>query len=142
MMEKQMARLQAFLMTLVLALWVGTNPADAQDRGIEDTIGQQLEAFKADDVGTAFDFASPLIKNIFRTPENFGAMVQQGYPMVWRPGEVTYLEQREIAGAIWQKVRIIDGAGRVHILDYQMIQSPEGWQINGVQLLREPEVSA
>ncbi|MCD1626066.1 MAG: DUF4864 domain-containing protein [Paracoccaceae bacterium] len=137
-----MTRLYAFLMTLVLAFWVGGNPATAQDRGIEDTIGQQLEAFKTDDVGTAFGFASPLIKNIFRTPENFGAMVQQGYPMVWRPGEVTFLEQREIAGAIWQKVRIIDGTGRVHILDYQMIQSPDGWQINGVQLLREPEVSA
>ncbi|MDP5334796.1 MAG: DUF4864 domain-containing protein [Paracoccaceae bacterium] len=127
---------------LVLALWMGTGAATAQDRGIEDTIGQQLEAFKADDFGAAFDFASPMIKNIFRTPENFGAMVRQGYPMVWRPGEVTYLEQREVAGAIWQKVQIVDGAGRVHVLDYQMIQTPEGWQINGVQLLKQPEVSA
>ena len=83
-----------------------------------------------------------MIKAIFRTPEDFGAMVQQGYPMVWRPGEVTYLEQREVAGAIWQKVQIVDGAGRIHILDYQMIQTPEGWQINGVQLLKQPEVSA
>ncbi len=137
-----MTRLQTFLMTAVIALWGWTVPAAAQDRGIEETIGQQLDAFKADDVGTAFEFASPTIKNIFRTPENFAAMVQQGYPMVWRPAEVTYLEQREIAGAIWQKVRIIDGAGRIHILDYQMIQSSDGWQINGVQLLREPEVSA
>ena len=62
--------------------------------------------------------------------------------MVWRPGAVTYLEQREIAGAIWQKVQIVDGAGRVHILDYQMIQTPEGWQINGVQLLKQPDVAA
>ncbi|MFU8862511.1 MAG: DUF4864 domain-containing protein [Rhodobacterales bacterium] len=137
-----MTRLQTFLMTAVIALWGWTVPAAAQDRGIEETIGQQLDAFKADDVGTAFEFASPTIKNIFRTPENFAAMVQQGYPMVWRPAEVTYLEQREIAGAIWQKVRITDGAGRIHILDYQMIQSSDGWQINGVQLLREPEVSA
>lgn len=137
-----MARLQTFLMIAVIALWGWTAPAAAQDRGIEDTIGQQLDAFKADDVGAAFEFASPTIKNIFRTPENFAAMVQQGYPMVWRPAEVTYLEQREIAGAIWQKVRITDGAGRIHILDYQMILSSEGWQINGVQLLREPEVSA
>ena len=127
---------------LVLALMLGVAPAMAQERGIEDTITQQLEAFKADDFGAAFDYASPTIKNIFRTPENFGAMVRQGYPMVWRPGAVTYLEQREIAGAIWQKVQIVDGAGRVHILDYQMIQTPEGWQINGVQLLRQPDVAA
>ncbi len=143
-----MARLQAFLITAALCCWVTlgfvvwTLPATAQDRGIEDTISQQLEAFKADDVGTAFGFASPLIKNIFRTPENFGAMVQQGYPMVWRPADVQYLEQREIAGEIWQKVQITDGAGRIHMLDYQMIQTPDGWQINGVQLLRQPQVSA
>ncbi|MDX5402020.1 MAG: DUF4864 domain-containing protein [Rhodobacterales bacterium] len=127
---------------LVLALVLGVAPATAQERGIEETITQQLEAFKIDDFGAAFDYASPNIRNIFRTPENFGAMVRQGYPMVWRPGEVTYLEQREIAGAIWQKVQIVDGAGRVHILDYQMIQTPEGWQINGVQLLRQPDVAA
>ena len=127
---------------LVLALVLGVAPATAQERGIEETITQQLEAFKIDDFGAAFDYASPNIRNIFRTPENFGAMVRQGYPMVWRPGEVTYLEQREIAGSIWQKVQIVDGAGRVHILDYQMIRTPEGWQINGVQLLRQPEVAA
>jgi hypothetical protein len=127
---------------LVLALMFVAAPANAQEQGIEETITQQLEAFKADDFGAAFDFASPNIKNIFRTPENFGAMVRQGYPMVWRPGEVTYLEQREIAGAIWQKVQIVDGAGRVHILDYQMIQTADGWQINGVQLLKQPDVAA
>lgn len=137
--------MQAFgrmMAALVMALVLNTAPAFAQERGIEDTITRQLEAFKVDDFGAAFDFASPTIKNIFRTPENFGAMVKQGYPMVWRPGEVTYLEQREIAGAIWQKVQIIDGTGRVHILDYQMIQTPDGWQINGVQLLQQPEVAA
>ena len=137
-----MQALARMMAALVLVLMLGLAPARAQDRGIEQTITQQLEAFKADDVGAAFDYASPNIKNIFRTPENFGAMVRQGYPMVWRPGEVTYLEQREIAGAIWQKVQIVDGAGRVHILDYQMIQTAEGWQINGVQLLKQPDVAA
>jgi hypothetical protein len=137
-----MQALARMMAALVLALVLGSAPSQAQDRGIEETITQQLEAFKADDFGAAFDFASPNIKNIFRTPENFGAMVRQGYPMVWRPGEVTYLEQREIAGAIWQKVQIVDGAGQVHILDYQMIQTAEGWQINGVQLLRQPDVAA
>ncbi len=137
-----MTRLHALALSLIAALWIVALPVNAQEKGIEDTISGQLEAFKADDFGTAFDFASLMIKNIFRTPENFGAMVQQGYPMVWRPAEVTYLEQREVGQEIWQKVRITDGAGRIHILEYQMIAVPDGWQINGVQLLREPEVSA
>ena len=43
----------------------------------------------------AFDYASPTIRGIFGSPDRFGAMVQQGYPMVYRPSEVRYLERRE-----------------------------------------------
>jgi hypothetical protein len=117
-------------------------PAGAQEDPVQQTILNQIEAFKADDFATAFDFASPSIKSIFMSPENFGAMVKNGYPMVHRPGSVRMLEQREISGNLWQKVMITDQAGRTHVLDYQMIQTPDGWQINGVQLLPEPGVGA
>jgi len=133
-----MRRIAFGLMTaLCLAL-----PAAAQEKGVQETILNQIEAFKADDFATAFTFASPSIKSIFMSPENFGRMVKQGYPMVHRPGEVRMLEQREVAGALWQKVMITDQAGRTHVLDYQMVETPEGWQINGVQLLPEPGVGA
>ena len=69
-------------------------------------------------------------------------MVRNGYPMVWRPGEVRFLALRDIDGALWQKVMIRDQAGELHMLDYQMIEGPEGWQINGVQILRRPDVGA
>ena len=62
--------------------------------------------------------------------------------MVWRPSELTYLELREIAGRLWQKVEIVDAEGRVHLLDYQMINSENGWKINGVQLLESNELAA
>jgi hypothetical protein len=117
-------------------------PATVKADPVQDTILNQIEAFKADDFATAFTFASPSIKSIFMSAENFGAMVKQGYPMVHRPGSVRMLEQREISGNLWQKVMITDQTGRTHILDYQMIQTPEGWQINGVQLLPEPGVGA
>jgi hypothetical protein len=55
---------------------------------------------------------------------------------------VRFLELRDIDGALWQKVMIRDQAGEFHVLDYQMIQTAEGWQINGVQLLRAPDVGA
>jgi hypothetical protein len=35
-----------------------------------------------------------------------------------------------------------DAAGKAHFLDYQMIETPEGWQINGVQLLEAAAVGA
>lgn len=126
------------LTALCLALPMGAAKADP----VQETILNQLEAFKADDFATAFTFASPSIKSIFMSPENFGRMVRNGYPMVHRPGSVRMLEQREISGSLWQKVMITDQSGRTHVLDYQMIQTPDGWQINGVQLLPEPGVGA
>ena len=125
------------LTALLLAL-----PATAQADPVQDTILNQIEAFKADDFATAFTFASPSIKSIFMSAENFGAMVRNGYPMVHRPGSVRMLEQRTISGNLWQKVMITDQSGRTHVLDYQMIETPDGWQINGVQLLPEPGVGA
>jgi hypothetical protein len=69
-------------------------------------------------------------------------MVENGYPMVWRPSNVTYLELREVAGQLWQRVMVTDQAGRAHLLDYHMVQTPDGWQINAVQLLPEVGVGA
>jgi Domain of unknown function (DUF4864) len=109
---------------------------------IEGVIQNQITAFQADDFATAFAFASPNIKGIFQTPENFGAMVAQGYPMVYRPDAVRMLELRRVAGNLWQRVMVTDQAGRTHLLDYMMIETADGWQINAVQLLPQAGVGA
>jgi Domain of unknown function (DUF4864) len=126
--------MRRFIACLALAVTFAT-VAQAQEEPIRETIQNQLDAFQADDFARAFTFASPTIKGIFGTPENFGAMVTQGYPMVYRPDTVTMLELREVAGGLWQRVMITDQAGNSHMLDYEMIETPEGWQINAVQLL-------
>ena len=119
---------------LSLALLVGST-AFAQDAEIEATIYNQIEAFKADDFATAFEFASPMIQGIFGNPSNFGAMVKGGYPMVARPLSVDFLDLREIAGRLFQQVQIQGPDGAFYILDYEMIQLNGGWRINGVQIL-------
>ena len=116
--------------------------ATAQGADIEATIGNQIEAFKADDFAEAFSYASPNIQALFQTPETFGRMVAQGYPMVWRPAEVRYLELREVAGTFLQQVMITDTAGATHILEYQMQELEGGWKINGVQIVKAPGSTA
>ena len=133
--------MRQFFLTFTLMLGL-TLPAAAQQEAITGVIDRQIAAFKADDFERAFSFASPNIKRIFRTPDNFGTMVKRGYPMVWRPAEVRYLQLREVAGALWQRVQITDASGRIHLLDYQMIQTEAGWQINAVQLLKAPGAAA
>jgi hypothetical protein len=117
-------------------------PAQAQQSDIEGVIASQIEAFRADDFATAFTFAHPNIKNMFRTPENFGRMVRNGYPMVWRPAEVEYLELRTENGRTFQDVRVVDGNGRVFVLEYTMSETGEGWRIAGVRILETAEFSA
>lgn len=124
---------------LAAALWIALAfAATAQGREIEGVIGAQIEAMRADDFATAFDYASPNIQSRFGSADNFAAMVRGGYPMVWKPSGLRYLELREIAGALWQKVQVTDAEGRVHLLDYQMVNTGNGWKINAVQLLPAP----
>lgn len=134
-------RLGAILAVLCIGLWATFAQAQTEQMpnpDIEATIGAQLEAFKADDFEQAFTYAAPNIQGIFQTPDRFGAMVRNGYPMVWRPGAVRYLELREIQGALWQRVEITDAQGDLHWLDYRMAQIDGEWRIAGVQVLRPP----
>lgn len=120
---------------LLAAALAWSAPATAGE--INATIQKQIDAFLADDVETAFSYASPGVRQIFRTPQRFAAMVQSGYPMVWRPADVRFLDRRDHPGAGQvQRVMIRDGAGTLHLLDYLMVPGPDGWQIAGVQILR------
>ena len=130
---------------LVLCLALGlTAPARAQSdpSSVETVIQGQIDAFLADDFETAFTFASPGIKRMFGTPENFGRMVRQGYPMVWRPAEVTFLGRETAGASILQRVQIVDGNGTVHVLEYRMSPGDGGWQIAGVRILEAAQLGA
>ena len=130
----------ALALSMTGSLWA--QEVLAPEPGIENTIQSQIDAFLQDDFGTACDFAAPNIRNIFRTAENFGAMVQQGYPMVWRPDSVTFGDLRAIAGGLYQMVILKDAAGNLHYLDYRMQMIDGQWRIAGVQILQAPDVTA
>ncbi|PZR00583.1 MAG: DUF4864 domain-containing protein [Cereibacter sphaeroides] len=127
---------------LLFSVTLGAVAQDAREPAIAKTIQSQIDAFQEDDFATAFSFASPNIKGLFGSPERFGQMVKEGYPMVWRPSGVRFLELREVAGGLWQRVMVTDQSGRTHMLDYEMVETSDGWQINAVQLLRNPGVGA
>ncbi len=129
-------RLLFVCLTALLLALPAARPAAAQEEPIHDTIQRQIDAFLADDFATAFTFASPAIQSMFGSPDNFGRMVREGYPMVHRPSDVQMGELREIEGRLWQKVYVTDAQGRGHVLDYQMVETQDGWKINGVTVLK------
>ena len=120
--------------------------AMAQDEGdraaIEAVIAGQLSDFVARDVPGAWEDASPMIQGMFGTPENFGTMVENGYPMVWDNSEARFLELREETGALRQTVMIEDPEGRLWVLDYEMVELDGVWKINGVEVRPAPDMTA
>ena len=133
------------MIRLILAMLLAVSFASApkaQTADVQDVISAQIEAFRADDFEKAFTYASPTIRGIFGTSERFGVMVRQGFPMVWRPGAIRFLEFRPNAGGTDQLVLIRDAEGVFHTLKYEMIETPEGWKINGVQFVGAPELGA
>jgi hypothetical protein len=113
----------------------------AADRGaIRSVIESQIAAFRRDDGAGAFAFASPTIKRMFGTPENFMDMVRGGYPQVYRPSSVGFGELMRAGDTLVQLVDIVGPDGLPVIAVYEMQRQPDGsWQINGCSLMRPPE---
>ncbi|MFT6451920.1 MAG: hypothetical protein ACJA06_001407 [Halocynthiibacter sp.] len=130
-------------MRFILALCLGlmaAQPANAD--AITDVISEQLDAFRAGDTARAFSYASPMIQGIFGEPDQFGAMVREGYPAIWAPSPPRFTAREESGAATLQRVLILDKEGVAHIMEYEMIEQAEGWKINGVREVPAPDISA
>lgn len=135
--------MRSIIIAIVISILAfGSARADGQDAGIEQTITAQLQAFTSRDVAQAFTFASPMIQGMFGSADRFGQMVENGYPMVWNPAEVEFIDLQTLGGVIIQRVEVVDQSGTLHYLGYSMIETEDGWRINGVQVLRAPALGA
>ncbi len=121
------------LLVLILLAAPAAARADGDPAAFRAVIQAQLDAFQRDDGAAAFAHASPMIKGLFRTPDNFMAMVIRGYPQVYRPRTVDFGAVITYRGQPTQLVYLTGPGGDAVIAYYQMQQQPDGtWQINGV----------
>ncbi|MEX0970126.1 MAG: DUF4864 domain-containing protein [Paracoccaceae bacterium] len=129
-----------FIFMLFFAPAIG-HAQSTQQADIRDIITRQLEAFQQDDFATAFTFASPALQGIFQTPERFADMVTGGYPMVYRPQDYRFDSLSALAGSSLQRLLVWDTNGRGFLVEYQMIETEDGWRINGVSVTPLPDVA-
>ena len=117
-------------------------PADKTE--FQRIIAGQITAFRADDGPAAYDFAAPVIKNIFPSPETFMAMVKQGYPQVYRPNSFKFDEvSADSAGRPTQRVTIVGPDGKTYQALYTMEKQPDGtWRIAACTIIQIPGVDA
>lgn len=137
------------LMTAELLVLFIAVPVRAQEIGeeaasqIRGVIESQLRAFQRDDGGEAFSYASPFIKQKFRTPDIFMQMVKTGYPSVYRPKAYEFRELLNEGGKAVQQVLFVAPDGSLKLARYYMMQEADGaWKINGVHVTEAPEAAA
>ena len=109
---------------------------------IQSTISDQLRAFASDNFIEAFTHASPGIKDIYGTVENFSNMVKKGYPMVWRYNNFEFLNLEETPQGYSQIVRITDQNDKLFLLKYFMKNVAGIWKISGVSIIETSDFSA
>ena len=104
-------------------------PADA--KAAQAVIQAQLNAFAADDAKSAFSYAAPSIRTQFGTADNFLLMVRQGYPMVYRPANVSFAKPEMISGKLVQTVQFSDLEGGEWVATYHLErQRNKAWRIS------------
>jgi len=108
-------------------------PADSI--AVQAVIRGQIEAFKKDDAKKAFTYASLGIHQSFGDDAlTFGMMVQQQYPMVYRPKSYKFDPTLELEGSIVQGLVIEDQQGAMVRAVYLLIKEVGVWKVSGVYL--------
>jgi hypothetical protein len=107
-------------------------PVSAADaKAAQSVIQAQLNAFAADDAKRAFSYAAPSIRTQFGTADNFLLMVRQGYPMVYRPANVSFAKPEMISGKLVQTVQFSDLEGAEWVATYHLErQRNKAWRIS------------
>lgn len=123
---------------LVLAGACGASALDDADRSaMRSVIQGQIEAFKHDDAATAYGYAAPSIRGMFRSQDAFLDMVRRGYAPVYKPRSVEFGPARESETGPEQAVAVQDASGADWDAVYSLEKQPDGsWKISGCRLVK------
>ncbi|MBO0902090.1 DUF4864 domain-containing protein [Jiella sonneratiae] len=134
------AVLFAFAATMLLATPVAARADDAGD--IRAAISAQLQAFNADDGGTAYSYAAPNIKAMFPSPDVFMTMVRSAYDPVYHSSGAAFGTLKPEGTGFRQEVHLTDRDGRSWIASYTLERQPDGsMKITGCSLRKGDDVA-
>jgi ketosteroid isomerase-like protein len=127
------------LASLSFGLATVARAASDQDQ-IKAVIEEQLNAFAVDDGATALTYAAPMVKQIFRTPEQFMAMVKKGYQPVYRNSARLFGDVfQDGLGRPAMRVVLTGADGKRYEAMYAMEKQADGtWKIAGCVILAIP----
>jgi len=132
-----------FFVTIIAVISTIYNAYAAELTSNEKTakhiINQQIQAFLRDDDQTAFTFAAPGVRAIFRTSDTFMEMVKRSYHPIYRPRTYRFGKSIEENNNLAQLVMIEDEDGDAYEALYQLSKGSDGiWKIAAVSLRKIP----
>ena len=128
-----------FFMALIIAfaassaLRVNAGPlSEADTQKVQHIIVAQFEAFADDDADSAFQTATPAVREAIGSSGRFLALVRGAYPMVYRPGSVRFHKPEAEDGSVLQLVEITDENSKSWLALFALEQQPDAsWRISG-----------
>ncbi len=111
-------------------------PINPPLQAIHKIISMQIQAFRDNEPDEAYSFASDFIKAKFPSPAIFMAMVKGSYPMIWGPEKYKFVEQRNHASNVIQRVVFTDTDDNLYFFDYLLLKTDNTWKIHGVYLVQ------
>ena len=110
---------------------------DADAKAVRQVVEAQLAALAADDAVKAFSYAAPNVREAVGSPEGFLAMVQRGYPVVYRPATVAFLKANGKDDDVIQRVQMVDAEGESWLAIYSLQrQKNRSWRITGCSVVQ------
>ena len=100
------------------------------------TISSQIDAFKQNDVKKAYTFAAPNIQAQFPSPDIFGLMVRNGYPIIWKPKSYKFTTFKDLGNRCVQRVLFQSYNGSLESYDYILEKNGSVWKIAGVLTIK------
>lgn len=133
-----LATLAVLMMASLLALQTPVHAAPltpADEKSVRSVVEAQLAALAKDDAVKAFSYAAPNVRRAFGTASRFLSMVQNDYPVVYRPASVVFLKPLRSEGDgddVVQRVQMQDAGGTAWLATYSLQRQKAGvWRITG-----------
>ena len=126
-----MVLLIAFAASSAIKANAGTLSEDETQK-VQHIIAVQFEAFADDDADSAFQTATPAVREAIGNPGRFLALVRGAYPMVYRPESVRFHKPEADDGSVLQLVEIVDKDNKSWLALFALEQQPDAsWRISG-----------
>ena len=130
---------------LLIAAFIAVAPfgaAQAQAPEAQAVIDSQIKAFRQGAHEQAFSYATPALRRMFGSTDNFTAMVKRGYMPIYGAQTWRFGRNKAQGSQLLQEVMLTGPKGRSWVALYTMVQGPDGeWRIGGVRIVPGTDVS-